>query len=150
MFDLAFLPERPLHVDEEGWRGRWGLSVLGDFEETFIAPIEWWQPGDYERQWILGARRLLDGAGASAFAVEAGRLWWTAWRDGAEVVIQQRLLLAEEMAPAWTARADAIPYELVGQRVTHTEEGDAVSEWRVALLDIQNFEARRASTYIPG
>jgi hypothetical protein len=150
MFDLTILSAEPLYVDEEGWRGRWGRSVLGDFEETFIAPIEWWAPADYERQWMLGARRLLAGASTSAFTVEAGRLWWVAWRDGADVVIHQQMLLGEEMAAAWTARADEIPYELVGARMTHTEEGDEISEWRVALADVRDFVARRASTYIAG
>lgn len=147
MFDLTLLPTEPLHVAQEGWRGLWGLSVLGDFEERFIAPIGWWQPRDYERQWILGARRLLAGASSSAFTVEAGKLWWVAWRTGAGVVIQQRLLLGEQMEPAWTATADEMPYELVGECVTHTEQGDQISTWRVTIAEIHDFVARRASTY---
>jgi hypothetical protein len=149
MFDLAFLSTEPLYVGEEGWRGRWGLSVLGDFEERFVAPIEWWQPADYERQWILGARRLLAGAPSTAFTVEAGRLWWIAWRAGAGVAIHQQLLLGEQMEPAWMATADEIPYELVSERVTHTEDGDEISKWRVTFAEIHDFVTRRASTYIP-
>lgn len=128
MFDLKFLPDRPVHVDEEGWRGRWGLVVLGDFKEMFVSPTRWWKPADYQRQWTLGARRLLTGEANTAFAIEAGRLWWVAWRVGNDVVFQQRLLVAREMAPAWTAAADALPHDLVGERVTQNEDGDTISE----------------------
>ncbi len=148
MFDLTFLSTEPLYVAEEGWRGRWGLSVLGDFEERFVAPIEWWQPSDYERQWILGARRLLAGASSSVFTLEAGRLWWIAWRTGGDVVIHQTLLVDKQMEPAWTATADEIPYELVSERVTHTEDGDEISNWHVTLAEIHDFVTSRASAYI--
>src|SRR4051794_38491273 len=102
MFDIAFIPGEPPFEDEEG-RGLWGCTVLGGFSERFIAPIGWWSRQDYERQWIEGAERLLRGEASSAFAVEAGRVWWTAWREGRDVIIQQRYLITDEMAPARTA-----------------------------------------------
>ncbi len=150
MFDIAFLAAEPRYVDETGWHGRWGRTVLGDFEERFIAPIGWWRAADYAQQWILGAQRLLEGASPSAFAIEAGRLWWVAWREGSDVVINQRLLLADEMARAWTADADHVPYDLVGPRESPTENGNEISEWRVCLDDIRDFAARQARTDILG
>ena len=136
MFDIAFIPGEPPYVDEEG-PGLWGETVLGAFSERFIAPTDWWSREDYERQWIEGAERLLRGEPSSAFAVEAGRVWWTAWREGGEVIVQQRHLVTDEMAPARTAEAAEMPYALVGER------GRRVSEWRVSLDDVRDFLARR-------
>lgn len=152
VFDIAFMPGEPPYEDEEdGWTGLWGRTELeADFRERFVAPIGWWTREDYERQWLEGARRLLQGARESAFVLAAGRLWWTAWREGDAVVLQQRLLVGEEMAPAWTAAAGQLPYALVGERRSHTEEVEQVSEWRVPLSDIGAFLDRQAGTYIPG
>jgi hypothetical protein len=85
MFDIAFVQnEQPYH-GEDGWTGLWGRIILGDFAERFVAPIGSWQREDYERQWIEGARRLVEGAQESAFVAEAGRLWWVAWRQGQQI-----------------------------------------------------------------
>jgi hypothetical protein len=149
VFDIGFIPSEPPFDDEEG-RGLWGLTVLGGFSERFIAPIGWWSRQDYERQWIEGAERLLRGEASTAFTIEAGRLWWTAWGEGQDVIIQQRYLVTDEMEPAWTAEASEMPYELTGIRYTHTDEGTGVSEWRVNLDDLRDFVARRGSDYIAG
>lgn len=149
MFDIAFIPGEPVFEDEEG-RGLWACTVLGDFRERFIAPTGWWERADYERQWIEGAERLVRGESPSAFVVEAGRTWWTAWREGDGVIIQQRMLVTDEMAPAWTAAADRLPYALVGPRRTRSAEGGSLSEWRVAIADLRDFLARRKPGYIPG
>lgn len=142
MFDIAFIPGEPPFEDEEG-AGRWGRTVMGGFSERFVAPIGWWQPADYERQWIEGADRLLRGESPSAFVVEAGWIWWLAWREGADVFVHQRYLVEDSMAPARTALPADLPYELIGPRITRTAEGTSVSEWRVSLDDVRDFVARR-------
>ena len=63
-------------------------------------------------------------------------------------MIQQTLLVDKRMEPAWTATADEIPYELVSERVTHTEDGDEISNWHVTLAEIHDFVTSRASAYI--
>ena len=144
MFDIAFLENEPTHTDEDGWSGLWGRIVLGEFSERFISPVEWWRRGDYERQWIEGANRLLGGATNSAFVEQAGRVWWTAWREGELVVVQQRLLIADEsMSRAWSALADDLPYELVGRRQTHSDDGQPLSQWLLSVADLQAFVERR-------
>jgi hypothetical protein len=142
MFDIAFISDEPPFEDEEG-TGLWGCTVLGDFSERFIAPLGWWEPADYERQWLDGAERLLRGESPSAFTVEAGWVWWTAWREGADVFVHQRTLVLDEMAPAWTAMPDDLPYALIGPRNTHSAEGTTVSQWRVSIDDVRDFVARR-------
>lgn len=148
MFDIAFIPGEPPFEgkdedEEEEWTGLWGRTVMGDFSERFIAPIGFWQRDDYERQWIDGAERLLRGESPSAFVVEAGRIWWTAWREGADVFVHQRFLVLDEMAPAWTAMPADLPYALIGPRHTHSDEGTTISQWRVSVDDMRDFVARR-------
>jgi hypothetical protein len=144
MFDIAFLENEPTYTDEDGWSGLWGRIVLGEFSERFISPVGWWGPGEYERQWIEGANRLLGGATESAFVEQAGRVWWTAWREGESVVVQQRLLITDaSMSRAWSARADDLPYELVGKRETHSDGGRPLSQWLLTLADLQAFVGRR-------
>ena len=71
-------------------------------------------------------------------------MWWTAWREGESVFVQQRIVIADEsMSRARSALADALPYELVGRRRTHSEEGESVSQWLVSLADLREFIERR-------
>ena len=126
MFDIAFIRDEPPYEDEEGRTGPWGFTQPGaGLRKRFIAPNGEWTWEDYERQWIEGARRLLDGARESAFVLESGRLWWTARLEFDIVVVQQRLLIGDKTAPAWSANAAHVPYDLVGERSSRTEEGEA-------------------------
>jgi len=142
MFDIAFIPDAPIYTSEDGWSGQWGRVQLGDFIERFIAPLGRWDQSDYKRQWIDGAQRLIDGERRSAFMVEAGRLWWTAWRDGSKIYIQQQLLIDEDLSPACTARAANLPYDLIGTRESHSEDGEMLSEWLISLDDLREFMSR--------
>jgi hypothetical protein len=105
VFDIAFISGEAPYVGAGGWSGSWALIVLGEFKEHFVAPTGSWRPTDYETQWLDGAHRLIDGARESCFVAEAGRLWWTAWREGARILVQQRLLVADSMAPGRNATA---------------------------------------------
>jgi len=145
MFDIAFLLDEPLHHAEAGTPGAWGRTCLGlDFEEHFIAPLDRWTRADDERQWVEAGRRLMDGGERTAFVLEAGWLWWTAWRDAERVIVQQRLLVEDRMASAWVAPPSSVPYDLVGARETHNEDGVPLSEWQMSMADVRAFVERRA------
>ncbi len=109
MFDIEFIPDEPHFSSEDGWSGLWGRIRLADFIERFVAPLGKWNQSDYERQWIEGAQRLIDGAPTSAFVIEADRVWWTAWRDSSNIYIQQQLLVVMQLAPVRTAWAANLP-----------------------------------------
>jgi hypothetical protein len=144
VFDIFFEAGDPVPVDEDGWLGLPGRSVFGTFTESFVAPLGWWSRGDYERQWLEGAGRLAAGMQQSAFVLEPGWLWWIAWLDGDRVFIQQRLLVAPEMAEARAARPNAVPYDNVGARNTRSSDGDPLSQWAVSVVDVRAFLDRRA------
>jgi hypothetical protein len=143
VFDIAFISGEAPYVGAGGWSGSWALIVLGEFKEHFVAPTGSWRPTDYETQWLDGAHRLIDGARESCFVAEAGRLWWTAWREGARILVQQRLLVADSMAPGRNATAANLPYELIGPRRTRSDDNQPVSEWSVTVSDLVAFVNRR-------
>jgi hypothetical protein len=148
VFDIFFEPGDPVpYSEKDDWLGLLGRSVFGSFTESFVAPLGWWSRPDYERQWLEGARRLVSGLKASAFVLEPGRLWWTAWLDGDRVIIQQRLLVAPEMEEARAATPDAVPYEAVGRRNSTSVDGPAVSEWTVGVADVRDFLDRRTAAF---
>ena len=144
MFDIYFEAGDPVAYDDEGWLGMQGTTILGDFREDFIAPLGWWSRPEYEQQWLDGATRLLDGQSKSAFVIEPGRLWWTAWREDEKVRVQQQLLVPSESVEAWTRVPRSVPYELVPERRRLSPDGDPVSDWTVATADLREFIARRA------
>ena len=143
MFDIEFIPDEPHFSSEDGWSGLWGRVRLDDFTERFVAPLGKWHQSDYEEQWIEGAQRLIDGEHKSAFVVEAGRLWWTAWRESSKIYIQQQLLIDRHYSPAWTATAANLPYDLIGARESQSEDGEELSEWLITLDDLREFLSRR-------
>ena len=143
IFDIGVIEDEAPYVDDDGWTGVWARIALGEFDERFIARVAAWQLADYEGQWLDGARRLIDGARESCFVADAGRLWWTAWREGQIVLVQQRLLVEHTMVPARNADAASLPYELVGPRRTHSEQNEPYSEWQVTIGDLVAFVGRR-------
>ena len=143
MFDIYFEDGDPVAYDDEGWLGMQGTTLLGDLRETFIAPLGWWSRSTYQRQWLDGATRLLEGQSRSAFVLAPARLWWTAWLDDETVRLQQQLLVSSEIAEAWARSPSPVPYELVSERREFSSDGDPISEWQVTVPDLREFIARR-------
>jgi hypothetical protein len=139
MFDIAFTSNTP-ERQPEGWVGLWGRTQLGVCVEDFLAPLGSWQRADYERHWIEAARRLLGPAARAAFFTAAFRFWWVMWREGDEILVHEELLLPErlEALTNW----QATPYQLIRDRQTTSDDGTPVSEWRLAISDIEGFVAR--------
>jgi hypothetical protein len=146
VFDIEFIAEEP-ELQEEGWWGLWGRTTLGDYSERFLAPLDRWQRGDYERQWIEAAERLLHESDRTGFSTQAGRFWWTMWRQGERVYVHEELLTPERLATL--TAFDGAPYALIEDRATRTEDGAPISEWELTVADVQAFVARRAGQYVP-
>ena len=141
MFDIAFSTDEP-ELQDEGWYGLWGRTTLGSHSERFLAPLGHWHRADYERQWIEAAQRLLETSDRTGFFTDAFRFWWTMWREGERVYVHEELL-GERLAGI--TDLSAVPYHLIEDRVTHTEVGEQVSEWELALSDLRAFVERRAA-----
>jgi hypothetical protein len=99
-----------------------------------------WERHDYERQWLEAARRLVVGSSRTGFFTDAFRFWWTAYRDGEHVYVQEMFIGTERYQPEFGA---PVPYHLIEDRRTHTGDGDPISEWEITMDDVRDFVRRR-------
>lgn len=146
MFNIEFIADAP-EPQEEGWLGLWGRVTLGAHREQFLAPIGSWQRLDYERQWLEAARRLLGEADRTGFFTVPYQCWWTMWRDGTQVWVHEELITTEERDAGPYRRT--VPYHIIEDRVTHTEDGQLISAWMISLDDVRAFVVRREQTSLP-
>jgi hypothetical protein len=119
---------------------------LGDHTENFLAPLGEWERRDYECHWIEAAERLLKGAERTAFITAAFQFWWPMWSEGADIFVQEQLLW---LVPSAGQFERSNPYAAVGARVSISDDGQPVSEWRLGIADIDDFVRRRRASTIP-
>jgi hypothetical protein len=110
--------------------------TLGSFREGIAASFALWSEQEYQRQWLEGARRLLDADSCSAFITDVTDPptacvinWWPAWRVDDLIVLQNHLLCvgAKEGDELHSPRAASFslqnPYAAIPARDEgHTEE----------------------------
>ena len=131
-------------VDEEGWRHAVGGIELGSDSDSFYADLAAWTLADYEAQWREGIARLAAGATSSALITCYGgphapfHWMWPMWRVEGQVVFHEHLVPGEVVAESDVASRF---YAAVGERRTHTEDGQPVSEWAVPFADVLTFLA---------
>jgi CdiI N-terminal domain len=140
MFSLKFIAGPLAENGELSQRGR---ITLGDFSERFISPLVFWTPADYERQWIEGAQRIVDGAESSCFVTAmrespfSGVVFlWPAYRVGQNIYLQHRLILPEHVNASFDP---SDPYAQIGRRETLSADGEQLSEWQIDLSDVARF-----------
>ena len=170
MFTIEFVA--PEELSQDGWYRR-GEIILGTEREGFRAPLGYWTATDYAVQWRQAAARLLGPPACAGFftqvvdptarrgsraraprppagfaeAAKPAYFWWVGWREGEEVVFQEQLLIPGQTAPRRFTPAD--PYWAIGSRVSTNEDGERVSEWRVALADVQAFAEEHPAPAAP-
>jgi hypothetical protein len=146
VFDIGFTASEP-ELQEDGWAGLWGRTILGDYSESFIAPVTLWSREAYEQHWIEAAQRVLGPLARSAFFTTAFRFWWTMWRDGERILVHEELLTPERIEGVTDfARA---PYDLIGAYAAISDEGERISQWQISAEDMRGFLARRVGSYVP-
>jgi len=140
MFSLEFI-SGPL--TENGELSRSGCITLGDFSEQFLSPLVFWTVADYERQWIEGAQRIIEGAERSCFVTAmresplSGVVFlWPAYRVGQDVYLQHRLILPEHVNGSFDP---SDPYAQIDRRETLSADGEHLSEWQIDLNDVARF-----------
>jgi hypothetical protein len=138
MFSIRF-GEAPAYAFEgSGSLTRDALIVIDDFEETFDVPLDFWNEGDYERQWLEGAERIVRGEPTSCLVSRMHDpdfspilRWWSLYRRGGDaVVVREQLWLPEfgSVDPAAPC-ASVRPYE----------PDPEVSEWSLVVEDFVIF-----------
>jgi hypothetical protein len=80
----------------------WGKIRIGDFEERFVMPLDWWNTDDYERQWQEGLQRIqvADKSCLVTYVVNPinGPFidWWILYREQNNIIIQNQLLFGKK------------------------------------------------------
>jgi hypothetical protein len=125
-----------------GW-GR-GRITIDYFVEDFESPLWFWKTADYERQWAEGIQRILDGEPKSCLItslidpVRTGDYvfgsWWTLYRDGVNVILQQQLLIGDVVGARFNVTD---PYSAVPDYRATTEEGEPLSSWITSLDELK-------------
>jgi hypothetical protein len=149
MFDLELLGK----PEGEGERlFIWGRIRLGEFQDEFQVPLYDWGPGDYVAQWLEAAERLVAGEPAVVFLTHMVHptapyhMGWPAWREGDQVLVQERLFVAEQLAGPFDPEH---PEVHLGPRREVSDEGIRVSQWAVTLRDVTAFMERRRRSSLP-
>lgn len=141
MFNLNFVSTGKFSA-ERSEEVALGEISLRNFTENFWASLSIWKIEDYEKQWIEGAKRILE-FNRTVFITDLNNpktsnfiTWWKAWRINEQIFVQNQLLLFSETSSFFDLNN---PYELIGERTTETKNREKVSEWEVSLQDIKNF-----------
>ena len=120
-----------------------GVISLGPVDEEFLAPLTYWKTLDYERQWRQGLLRILSGSESSCLITAMYDpscanfiTWWPLYRLGDLMVVQNQILFLDRLTDGFD---ECNPYRHVGTRQSVSDEGSAISEWTVPLMDVQRF-----------
>jgi hypothetical protein len=144
MFSIAFTDE-PLEYpyDDKSIPAAPGLLILVNVLEGFSANLAIWDKKVYEAHWRRELKSLLDGSSKVALVVchddpaaSSNLEIWPVYRDGEWARFQNHLPFYESFPPEFTV---AEVSEFLKDREVVDEDGNRISEWSVALRDIEMF-----------
>lgn len=141
-FDIRFVGHS-WHDSDSGESLMLGELRIADVTERFAAVMGPWDARDYQRQWLEGIERLLNGATRSALVVSISprqasdyRQWLPMWREGQTVYLQVQFM-------DWTAgdlKDDpAKLYDAIGLLVRENEEGDQYATHETSVDELRRF-----------
>ncbi len=143
MFWIGFTTEKPPYELPE--EVRTGLLMLGEHEETFVAHTDTWSEERYIEHWKLALGRVLDGRSSALVtdmrtpAQSSHLVWWPVWKADNKLVFHNQLLFfAKHNVEGEKIDIERL-YELVGTHSSLNGEGLPVSEWQVAVEDVEKF-----------
>jgi hypothetical protein len=149
MFSISFSSKPvPPEPDPEDALPRMYVTMLVDGETTtFVAPLDFWSPADYRKQWKDGIARVLRGEELSCLLAEVrdpalhdGVTMVELHREGNDVFVSERYLLGERVPDDFDPRS---PYAVIGPHPTIHVEPDGevriIRGTRIDLADIAGF-----------
>ena len=146
-FEIAFTRLGDLWVPHKG-KAAAGHIRIGDYLESFLAPLDRLSRMDYMEQWASALQHLVRFGKKSALLTsyrggnEVVGERWALYPVGDRVLIQNQLILANIAGPRFNPRkADAAipPHRSVN------EEGRPISEWSITLGSLHAFHHRLQS-----
>ena len=120
-----------------------GSLIIGTARQGFLASLHNWSKSDYERQWRYALGRIMRGERKSALVTEyvspdfASHLeWWPLYLAGDTVLVQNQLLFYDQLPAPFSLEN---MYEFIHERVTVSDRGRSISEWRVDFSEVKDF-----------
>jgi CdiI N-terminal domain len=144
MFSIGF-SEEPLEYpyDDTSVPAAPGILWLGKTFEGFLANLSIWDKSAYESHWRRELMALFKGSPKVALIVTFGDREfasyieiWRLYRDGEWVHFQNQLLFYSSLPPEFQVSAIS---QYIDDRKEVNDEGNRISEWNVALRDIELF-----------
>lgn len=147
MFSIEFTDEKLTYpYDDTSIAAAPGRLVLGKSTEEFLANLSLWSKSDYEFHWTRELKALFHGNLKAVLVVSyddptaaSNMEIWRVYRDGQLAYFQNQLLPYSNLP---------LEFELsklsqhIQDRVVMTPEGSRISEWDVAIADIEMFLRR--------
>jgi hypothetical protein len=147
MFSIGFdeaPPEYP--YDDSIIPAAPGSLVLGKSTEDFWANLSLWRKPDYESHWARELRALLGGKHKAALVVSyddpkaaSNMEIWRVYRDGERARFQNQLLPYSSLPLEFEISEIS---RFIQDRVAINAEGNRISEWEVAIRDVEIFLRR--------
>jgi hypothetical protein len=147
MFSIAFTDE-PLEYpfDDARVPAAPGALTLGKTKEEFLANLSRWSKSDYESHWIHELKALCLGCPKIALVVSyddrkvaSNMEIWRVYRGREWARFQNQLLPCTSLPDDFEV-LDMSRY--IPDRIVTTAEGHRISEWDVAMRDIESFLQR--------
>ena len=143
-FSIAFLDDPTSYpYDDPATPQAKGVLILGEAREHFGSSLFQWSKKEYETQWRYAIKALLDGNDRAALITEyvgpqaATHLeWWPMYVVDNAVFIQNHLLFYDQLTQPFSLQN---PFSFVPDRRTTNEEGKKISEWTVAIPEVEEF-----------
>jgi hypothetical protein len=129
---------------EDGGSEALGRIVIGNFAETFRAPLGFWNESDYRRSWrqafqVLNANPHTTSCLMTSMTDPDNSnflVCWPMYREGEDVYIQNAILFLEEIKETFDPAA---PWNCVGPRRGVDEDGNKISEWITSMDSLREF-----------
>jgi hypothetical protein len=147
MFSMGFTDE-PVEYpyDDTSIAAAPGRLLLGKSTEGFLANLSLWNRSNYESHWTHELKALVEGTSKVALVVSyddpkasSNMEIWRVHRDGEWAHFQNQLPWYSDLPHDFDVSKMS---QYIQDRVVITDEGNRISEWDVAIRDIELFLQR--------
>ena len=144
MFEIELQSPQEAGYESGGSPEARGMIAIGDFTETFSAPLGLWVPSDCRNSWRR-AFGVLDAEPRSASCLMTSMIdprssnflvGWPMYREGEDVYVQNALIFLDDIREVFDP---AEPWGWVGARRGTDEDGNKISEWVTSMDDLRGF-----------
>ncbi|MEQ6023600.1 hypothetical protein SOM70_13585 [Streptomyces salinarius] len=122
-----------------------GCIRVGEFEERFPMSLSYWSVVQYEASWRRCLGLLVEGGPDTTSCLVTSitdpansnfLFCWPLYRSGSVIYVQNSIIFLNELAEEF---APDEPWRFVEPRSTVDEDGQAISEWRTTVQDVEEF-----------